>query len=416
MEHLEEVKSLFDEGMKLTTALRAEVDELKGKTADVVDTAKLGKIEADLAANIQARQAEGDALKARIEDLETKLNRPGKGGAADELADEHKSAFIDWMRDPRDFDRERKLKELQSKATDVRVATAGSGGYALPEEISRQINKTLYDMSPIRQIAKVVTVGTSDYKELVDRNGFGSEWVGETTSRSQTDTPDIAECAPTFGELAAKPQATTHSLDDLFFDVEAWLLASAREQYAVAEGAAFVSGNGTNKPTGFLAGTPVATADSSRAYGVLQYIATGAAAAFGSNPFDNIIDLQMGLKAGYRANGRFVLNSSTAATLAKVRSTDGQYLWQPAIVAGQPDMLRGRPITYAEDMPDVAANAFAVAFGDFSRGYLIADRVGIRVVRDEVTTPGYVKFIVSKRVGGKLLDSDAIKLLKIAAS
>lgn len=411
-----EVKTLFDEGMKLTTALRAEVDELKGKTADVVDTAKLEKIEADLAANIQKRQEEADALKSRVDEMETKLNRPGKGGAADLLSDEHKSAFIDWMRDPRDFDRERKLKELQTKATDTRTSTAASGGYALPEEISRMINKTLFDVSPIRQIAKVVSVGTPDYKELVDRNGFGFEWVGETTSRSQTDTPDLAECAPTFGEIAAKPQATTHSMDDLFFDVEAWLMASAQERFAVAEGAAFISGDGSNKPTGFLDGTPVTTADSSRAYGVLQYVASGAASAFGSDPFNNIIDLQMSAKAGYRANGRFVMNSSTAAALAKVQASDDQYLWQPSLIAGQPDMVRGRPVTYAEDMPNVGANAFPIAFGDFQRGYLIADRVGMRVVRDEVTTPGYVKFIVSKRVGGKVLDSDAIKLLKIAAS
>lgn len=416
MTDLNEVKTLFDEGMKLTTALRSEVDELKGKAADFIDTEKLSKIEADLAANIQKREEEAVALKARVDEMETKLNRPGMGGKADQEADEHKSAFIDWMRDPRDFDRERKLKELQTKAADTRTSTAASGGYAMPEEISRMINKTLFDVSPIRQIAKVVTVGTPDYKELVDRNGFGFEWVGETTSRSQTNTPDLAECAPTFGEIAAKPQATTHSMDDLFFDVEAWLMASAMEQYAVAEGVAFISGNGTNRPTGFLDGTPVATADASRAYGTLQYIPTGAAAALGTDPFNNIIDLQMGAKAGYRANGRFVMNSSTAASLAKVQASDDQYLWQPSLIAGQPDMVRGRPVTYAEDMPNIAADAFPIAFGDFQRGYLIADRVGMRVVRDEVTTPGYVKFIVSKRVGGKVLDSDAIKLLKVATT
>lgn len=416
MQDFAEVKNLFDQGMKLTHDLRKEFDELKGKAADYIDTEKLGKIEGELANNIKAREEAETALKARVDEMETKLNRPGMGGKAEQEADELKTAFIDWMRDPKDHDRERKLQELQKKAADTRISTNASGGYALPEQIATGINKTLFDISPIRQIAKVVSVGTSDYKELVDRNGFGFEWVGETTSRSQTNTPDLAECAPTFGEIAAKPQATTHSMDDLFFDVEAWLMASAMEQFAVAEGAAFVSGNGTNKPTGFLDGTPVSTADASRAYGVLQYVASGVATAFGSDPFDNIIDLQMGTKAGYRANGRFVMNSSTAATLAKVKSSDGEYLWQPSLIAGQPDMVRGRPVTYAEDMPNVAANAFPIAFGDFQRGYVIADRVGMRVVRDEVTTPGYVKFIVSKRVAGKVLDSDAIKLLKIAAS
>lgn len=412
MTDLTEVKTLFDEGMKLTTALRSEVDAMKGR--DVVDSAKLEAIQSELAANIKARQDETLALKSQVEDLETKLNRPGMGGKIDQQADEHKAAFLEWMRDPRDFDRERKLKDIQTKAADTRTAAAASGGYALPEVIARQIANTLQDISPVRQVAKVVTVGTPDYKELVDRNGFGTEWVGEVSARSQTNTPDIAECAPTFGELAAKPQATTHSLDDLFFNVEEWLIRKATEQFAIAEGIAFISGDGTNKPTGFLTGVPVVTADSSRAYGTLQYVATGVAADFGADPFDNIISLQMAPKQGYRSNGNFMMNSNTAATLALVKDTTGQYLWRPAVIAGQPDMVRGRPVVYAEDMPDVAADSFPIAFGDFRRGYLIADRIGVRMVRDEVTTPGYVKFIISKRIGGKILDSDAIKLLKVA--
>lgn len=410
-----EVKALFDEGMKLTHNLRSEVDDLKSQAADFIDKDKLDKISADIAENIKARQDIETEMKLRVDEIEAKLNRPGVGAQSKE-ADEHKQAFVDWMRDPRNYDRERKLKELESKAADVRTSTSASGGYALPEEIATVIAQTAQDITPVRSVAKVVTVGTPDYKELVDRNGFGTEWVGETTSRSQTDTPDIAECAPTFGELAAKPQATTHSLDDLFFSVEQWLIGSAARQYAIAEGLAFVSGNGTNKPTGFLTGTPVATADASRAYGVLEYVPTGSAGAFGANPFDNIISLQMSPKQAYRSNGTFMMNSNTAATLAQVKDSTGQYLWQPAVIAGQPDVVRGRPVVYGEDMPDIAANAFAIAFGDFSRGYLIADRVGMRMVRDEVTTPGYVKFIMSKRVGGKILDSDAIKLMKFAAS
>jgi HK97 family phage major capsid protein len=414
---LDDLKPLIEEGNKTIAALRAEVEQIK--SADALDREKLAKMEADLADTLKAKQdAElaQAAIDKRLAEVETKASRPGGLEAKGEAADEYKEAFVAFIRNPGNPTLQAKMYELQAKATDVRTSTAGSGGYALPEVISTDIAKQVQDISPIRSIARVVQVGTPDYKELVDLNGFATEWVGETTSRSQTDTPDIGECAPTFGEIAAKPEATRHSLEDLFFDVEAWLAASGVEQFAIAEGAAFVSGNGTNKPTGFLAGTPVSTADASRAFGVLQYVASGQAAALASNPFDTFHDIVYGLKAGYRGNARFCMNSLTMAALAKIKDSDGRYLLQSAVAAGVPDMIHGYPITVAEDMPNVGANAFPVAFGDFQRGYLIADRVGMGIVRDEVTKPGYVRYIMFKRVGGKIKDSNAIKLLKIAAS
>jgi HK97 family phage major capsid protein len=240
--------------------------------------------------------------------------------------------------------------------------------------------------------------------------------VGETGTRSQTDTPNLAEVAPTFGMASAKPQASEESLDDLFFDVEAWLIESASEAMAQGEGAAFVSGNGTNKPTGFLAGpTPVTTVDASRAFGTLQYIASGQAAALPTS-IDVFYDLVYSLRARYRTNAQWLTNKLVLAALRKYKDSTGQYLWQPALTAGQPSTFLGYGITEAEDTPAVAANAFPLAFGDFKEGYLIADRVGTRITRDEITTPGFVKFYVRKRVGGKLRNTQAIKLLKIAAS
>lgn len=413
---VEELKSLIEEGNKTIVALRAEVDGMKSE--DTLSKDKIARIEKDLAETLAAKQAAELAAKAteeRLAEVETKLNRPGGLPGVDK-PDEYKDAFIEYLRRPQDPTVQTKLSEMEAKATDVRTGTAGSGGYALPEVIAREIAKQVQDISPIRSIARVVSVGTPDYKELVNLNGFGTEWVGETATRNQTDTPDLGECAPTFGELAAKPEATRHSLEDLFFDVESWLMAAAAEQYAIAEGAAFVAGDGTNKPTGFLTGTPVGTADATRAFGVLQYIATGQAAALSSNPFDELHDLAYTLKAGYRGGAQFVMNSNTMASFAKVKSADGVYLLQPAQVAGAPDRINGYGVTIAEDMPDIAADAFPVAFGDFSRGYLIADRVGMGIVRDEVTKPGYIRFIMYKRVAGKLKDSNAIKLLKIAAS
>jgi HK97 family phage major capsid protein len=226
----------------------------------------------------------------------------------------------------------------------------------------------------------------------------------------------MAEIAPTFGMASAKPQASEESLDDLFFNVEDWLITSAAEAIAQGEGAAFVSGNGTNRPTGFLAGpAPLATADASRAFGTLQYIASGQAAALPTSA-DIFYDLVYALRARYRNNARWVTNKLVLAALRKYKDSQNQYLWQPSVKDGEPATFLGYGVTEAEDMPVVAASAFPLAFGDFKEGYLIADRVGMRITRDEITTPGFVKFYIRKRVGGKLRNTQAIKLLKIAAS
>jgi HK97 family phage major capsid protein len=187
---------------------------------------------------------------------------------------------------------------------------------------------------------------------------------------------------------------------------------------AQGEGLAFVSGNGTNRPTGFLAGpTPVTTADASRAFGTLQYIASGQAAALPTSP-DIFYDLVYSLRARYRANARFVTSKLVLSALRKYRegSGTGQYLWQPSLSMGQAETFLGYPITEAEDMPAVAANVFPIAFGDFREGYLIADRVGMRMTRDEITLPGFVQFYIRRRVGGRIRNSQAIKLLRISAT
>ena len=426
------VKSVADALDKIATAF----DEYK-KTNDArIEAVKSGASTEALDAKLAKIDAHIDSLgevKSKLEKMETKLSRPGvmDGGRQEgesKEAVEYRHAFLDWMRAPGDHERQQKTaaaaKQLEAKSRDGRetrstqtvTSTGSAGGFALPEIIERQIARLSVDISPIRQISTVRTVGSPDYKELFDVNGAGFEWVGETDTRSQTNTPDLAEVAPTFGMASAKPQASEESLDDLFFDVESWLVSSAAEAIAAGEGTAFVSGNGTKKPTGFLAGpTPVTTADSSRAFGTLQYIASGQAAALPTSA-DVFYDLVYALRARYRNNAQWVTSKLVMAALRKYKDTSGQYLWQPALTAGQPATFMGYGITEAEDMPTVGAGAFSLAFGDFKEGYLIADRVGMRITRDEITTPGFVKFYVRKRVGAKLRNTQAIKLLKIAAS
>lgn len=426
------IKSVADALDKIATAF----DEYK-KTNDArLDAIKAGNSTADLDAKLAKMDSHIDALneaKSRLEKVEAKLARPGAmaGGRQDgesREAEEYRHAFLDWMRAPADHERQQRAalaaKALEAKQADKRetraaqtvTSTGSAGGFALPEVIERAIARLSVDISPIRQIATVRLVGTTDYKELFDVNGAGFEWVGETDARSQTNTPDLAEVAPTFGMASAKPQASEESLDDLFFDVESWLTSSAAEAIAYGEGAAFVSGNGTKKPTGFLAGpAPVTTVDSGRAFGTLQYIASGQAAAMPTSA-DIFYDLIYSLRARYRANAQWVTNKLVLAAMRKYKDTAGQYLWQPSLVASQPATFMGYGVTEAEDMPAVGAGAFPLAFGDFREGYLIADRVGMRITRDEITTPGFVKFYVRKRVGGKLRNTQAIKLLKIAAA
>ena len=426
------VKSVADALDKIATAF----DEYK-KTNDArIEAVKSGASTEALDAKLAKIDAHIDSLgevKSKLEKMETKLARPGMGDAGrqdgeSKEAVEYRHAFLDWVRAPGDHERQQKAataaKQLEAKSRDGRetratqtvTSTGSAGGFALPEIIERQIARLSVDISPIRQIATVRTVGSPDYKELFDVNGAGFEWLGEADARNQTNTPDLAEVAPTFGMASAKPQASEESLDDLFFDVENWLISSAAEAIAQGEGVAFISGNGTKKPTGFLAGpTPVTTADSSRAFGTLQYIASGQAAAMPTS-LDTLYDLIYSLRARYRNNARWVTSKLVLSALRKYKNSEGDYLWQNAIAAGQPNTFMGYPVIEAEDMPTVGAGAFPLAFGDFKEGYLIADRVGMRITRDEITTPGFVKFYVRKRLGGKIRNSQAIKLLKIAAS
>jgi HK97 family phage major capsid protein len=290
------------------------------------------------------------------------------------------------------------------------------GGFTLPEEIDRVVQDLVKETSPIRSIANVVTVGTSDYKKLVNLHGTASGWVGEPAERPETSSPQFAEIAPPMGEVYANPAATQIMLDDSFVDVEAWLAVEIALEFAKAEGAAFISGNGTNRPRGFLAGSaPVATADGTRAFGVLQYVPSGLAAAM---PTDSnvYINLTMSLKAAHRQNANWVSNKAALSEVRKLKTTDGQYLWAPGLVSGQPDSLLGYTIVEAEDMPAIAANAFPLAFGNFRAGYTIVDRPTGVSMRDPYTNKPYVMFYTTKRVGGAVIDSEAIKVLKIATS
>ena len=295
--------------------------------------------------------------------------------------------------------------------------SGGDGGFAVPRELDATIDRALTAISPIRRIANVVRVGSAGYRKLVTTGGTPSGWASETGARNETNTPTFREIAPAMGELFANPAASQAMLDDAAFDVESWLAGEISTEFARAEGAAFVSGDGVNKPRGFLAGVATNEADGVRAFGTLQYLATGVSGGFAaSSPQDKLIDLIQALRTPYRQGAVFVMNSGTLARIAKFKTADGAFLWRPSMLAGQPDTLLGYPVVEAEDMPDTAADAFAIAFGNFRAGYLIAERSETAILRDPFTRKPFVHFYATKRIGGGVMNSEAIKLLKFGVS
>jgi len=304
--------------------------------------------------------------------------------------------------------------EAETKA--ATVASGPKGGVAVPVTIDSVIDRVLAAESPIRSIAQVVDVGSANYRKLITTSGVISGWVSESAGRPETETPDFAEIAPPMGELYANPAASQAMLDDAMFDVEAWLGAEIGREFARAEGVAFVDGDGVNKPRGFLAGAMSAAGDAARAFGTLQFIASGAAGNFAaSNPQDRLIDLVHALAAPYRQGAAWVMNASTLARIRKMKDGDGGFLWQPALAADQPATLLGYPVVEAAAMPDIAADSLSIAFGNFRAGYLIAQRRETVVLRDPFSNKPFVHFYATKRVGGALVDSRAIKVMRFAA-
>ncbi|MCV0233898.1 phage major capsid protein [Pseudomonas aeruginosa] len=388
----EELGAKFDEfkqkNDKRVEALEAE----KGKLVEQVETLneKLGQL---------------DDMKSALEKELAGMKRPD--GTGTKVASEHKAAFMHFVRKGIDTG----LGELQAKA--LQIGVDADGGYAVPEELDRNIIELLRDESPMRQVCNQITVGTPDYKRLVNLGGAGSGWVGETDPRPETSTPTLAQINAFMGELYANPQATQTSLDDMFFDAEGWLNSEAGREFSEKEGAAFLLGDGVNKPKGLFAYPFAVAGDKTRPYGTLQRLVSGTAAAFSG---DNLIDLVHAVKAGYRRAGTWMMNNLTFAYVRKLKDSEGNYLWRPGLEVGQPSILLGYGITENEDMPDIAADANALAFGDFKRAYTIVDRIGTRVLRDPYTNKPYVGFYTTKRVGGMLVDSQAVKVLTLSAA
>ncbi|SNT38006.1 phage major capsid protein, HK97 family [Antarctobacter heliothermus] len=292
------------------------------------------------------------------------------------------------------------------------TAINSDGGYLVDPQTAETIKSSLNTTASIRQIANVVNVDASAFDVLVDQNDTGAGWANETGSAAETGTPTIERISIPLYELNAMPKVSQRLLDDSAFDVDAWLAGRIAEKFARAEAGAFIAGDGNDKPRGFLDHTIVE--DSTWTWGNLGYVPSGSGTGIGDG--DALIDVVYALNAPYRAKSTFVMNSKTAGALRKLKDADGRHLWADGFAFGEPGRLLGYPVLIAEDMPDIEADSYPIAFGDFTAGYTIAERPDLRVLRDPFSAKPHVLFYASKRVGGDVSDFAAIKLLRIAVS
>ncbi len=359
-------------------------------------------------------------LKSKLKEQENRINmldrksispsRPALSTAAD-LDMPHKKAFSAYLRSGDDD----ALRGLPMEEKALSTAVSADGGFLVDPQTAEQITSVLRGASSIRAIANVVQVESTAYDVLVDQTDIGAGWASETGATAETGTPQIDRISIPLHELSALPKASQRLLDDSAFDVEGWLAGRIADKFSRAESLSFISGDGIDKPTGFL--THTAVADNLWAWGSLGYVATGTAGDFNAvDQADAIVDLVYALNAQYRANASFVMNSKTAGAVRKMKDVDGRFLWSDGLAAGEPARLMGYPVLIAEDMPDIAVDAMAIAFGDFGAGYTVAERPDLRILRDPFSAKPHVLFYATKRVGGDVSDFAAIKLLKFAVA
>jgi len=390
----EEYKSIND--------MQSEEIEKKG-SADVLLTEELGRIN-DTINNIQDD----------ISSVKTAIRRPMsdmKEQVFDEKDCDYKNAFMDYVKKGVEQD-------LQMHQKGMNVISDQQGGYMVPTEMADRIVSRQYETTPMRQISTVMNITSEAVEMLRDTNDTQAKWVSELDAREDTDEGTLGRIRIPVHELFAQPKATQKLLDDAGLNVEDWLINKVANKFSCRENLSFVNGDGVGQPRGFLSYQTEAKDDANRDWGVLEHVATGADAGFSSsNGADVLIELMNKLKAGYLPKATWLMPRSVIDVVRKFKeSGSGSYLWQPSLEAGTPATLLGYPVIVAEDMPAMSSGSLSVAFGNFEEGYTIVDRLGLQVLRDPYTAAPFVKFRIAKRVGGDVVNFEAIKVLKFATA
>lgn len=396
----------------MVAALQSAFNEFK-QTNDAAVGAKADSAEV---------QAKLDAINGTLNTLETALNDAAlkaagtmmQGGARPAPSDpEYTNAFASFMRSD-SADDHRKLVAAQKQG--VRAAMSegvpADGGLLTPVEWDRTISGRLKLITPMRQEATVISISKSGFTKLFTDRTVGSGWVGETASRPATATPQFTALPFGLGQLYANAAASQDVLDDAEIDLESWLTSEIETEFSRQEGIAFVAGDGTNKPFGFLQYATGGAQAARHPWGAIEVVTSGAAAAFTT---DKIIDTVYKLPAIYTPNAKFYTNRTSLGAIRKLKDGQGNYIWQPTFVAGQPSTLAGYAVVDMPDMPAAAAGNLAMAFGDMRETYLVIDRIGFRILRDPYTNKPYISFYCTKRVGGGVKNPDAMKIIQIGA-
>ena len=403
-----EIKKGLDAFSKTLDAFMKKTDE------EVAELKKTGSVDVLTKEEGEKMARDLEEQKKLVEGLRLENNRPmvaGPGGTKTQLTDEqveYEQKFGGYFRKGRNED------YFEEKT--LSVGSDPDGGIVVPVQMEGAIDRVITEISPIRNVARVVQVSSASYKKRISMGGATSGWVGEQASRPNTDTPQFDVLEFPVMELYANPSATQSLLDDAALNIDEWLADEVSIEFAQQEGAAFVNGNGAAKPKGFTQYDMVE--EDSWSWGKLGYRNTGVSGDWADSSSDpgaeaaNIVDLTYALKPAFRANARFCMNRKSVSSMMKLRDADGRPLWHTNLREGQPDTLMGYPILEAEDMPDIAANSLSICFGDFRRGYTIVDRMGVRVLRDPFSAKPYVQFYTTKRVGGGVSHFEALKFLR----
>lgn len=436
-----EIKTLIEAQGKAFEAFKSTVDELKKD--DTVTQEKLGKIEAVLDASVEAKAALEAGIAAERkerEDLEKRINRAGvQAGSEAEaksiielkdfnrvlksVATERGRAFSEI-----DADGYKAYKAAQDRlwregkenltADEVKTLSAGSdpdGGYFVTPDVTGRIVMKVYETSPMRQIASVQTISSDKLEGIEDLGEAGAGYAGETAQGSDSTTPQVGKWSIQVYWIDTEPKATQQLLDDAAVDIEAWMAGKVADKFARFENAEFVAG-ATGKIRGLTNYTTAADSGSGVTWGTFGHVVSGLSSDFpASNPADKLYDVMGALKDAYLPNARWLTRRSVVTKIRKFKDGMGNYLWQPSFVAGQPETIMGFPVTRAEDMPALANGSLSLAFGDVAQAYQIADRVGIRVLRDPYTSKPFIKFYTTKRTGGGAVNFEAVKFLKFGA-
>lgn len=420
-------------------------EEFKTANDALIKAKAEGKAVGDLEAKVAAlgtKLDQLDEIKKAVDDIMKKSNRPGNdvdakdaAAIALEVKGFNKALRADFQSKgkplpaPLDVDGYKQYKSaffkliagvpLDNLEGDERKAlSAGSdpdGGYMLPHSTMGSVVTKLYEQSVMRQIADVQTIGTDKIEGIIDNNEADAGWVAELGTRSDTTTPQVGKWEIQCHELYAMPKASQKVLDDAATDVEAWLASKVADKFGRVEGTAFWQGTGVGQPRGLASYTTAATGDDTRAWGQFEHVVSGANGDFHTTQFDPIHTLMGAFKDHFLTNAQWVMRRAVRTSARKQKeSTTNRYLWEPGLQVGAPERFMGYPVRVDEYMPALATGSLSLAFGDFKQGYLIADRMGIRTLRDPFTAKPYVVFYSTKRTGGGAQNYEAVKFLKFS--